>query len=166
VDFDGIAKEAIQAAMQSLGVGDAGTFTVSTLPNPTDFDRRTIWCSDLHDGIGGRLVSESGFWKPIRPLAIFTQVNSNQNMTIYPLLNSPTQIMPTTLTVSRTLTIATKLSGVQVAYPGQRFRIRRNGGGLFPLVINTIGLSLNSWADFEYDPIGDTFVQTASGGLL
>lgn len=161
MNIDGFSKEAMQAALAGLGIGDIGTYTVALLPDPGVYDRRTCWCSDLHDGIGGRLVAESGFWKPIRPLALFTQANSNQNMTLFPLLNSPTQIMPSTLTLTRTLTIDTSH-----AYPGQRFRIKRSGGGLFNLVVNSVGLALNTWADFEFDPAANAFVQTAGSGLL
>jgi hypothetical protein len=161
MDFDGIAREAVQAAMSQLGVGDIGTFTVATLPDPAAFPRRTIWCADLHEGAGGRLVSESGFWKPIRPLAMGTQGNSNQNLTLIPLSHSPTQIMPTTLTANRTISFSTTN-----AYPGQRFRIKRTGGGLFNLITSVASLGANSWADFEFDPVGNAFVQTASGGLL
>lgn len=153
----------MERAVTGLSVpaqGDVGTFTVATLPDVTTNDRRTAWATDLH-GVGGRVVSEGGYWKPIRPLALNVVANGNSNMNLMPLISAPTQLIQGALSANRNVTILTTY-----AYPGQRFRIKREATGLFSLLVNGLGLGLNSWADFEFDPASSAFVQTASGGLL
>jgi len=136
-----------------------GDFTVANMPDPTENARKYAWVTDLHDGNPDYCISAGGFWKPVRPLVVNNVANANTNMTFQPLKNAPTQILKGTLTAIRTMTISPTM-----AYPGARFRIKREAGGLFNVLIGGLGLSLNSWADWEYD--GTQWVQTASGGLL
>ena len=120
--------------------------------------------TDLY-GSGGYLVREGGFWKPVRPLAVNTVANANANMTVTSLLMAPTQILKGTLTAGRDLVLST-----EYAYPGSRFRIKKEAGGALISTLIKVGTTLlgtqltNTWADYEFD--GTTWVQTASGGLL
>lgn len=137
------------------------TYTVATLPSAALYPQMYAWVSDLHDGQPDRCISDGTFWKPVRPFATRAIANANQNLTLTPLSNSPTQIMQGTLTVNRTVSLSTTN-----AYPGAKFRVKREAlGTLLTLIVNGIGLGLNSWADFEYDA-SQGWVQTASGGLL
>lgn len=137
-----------------------GNYTISTLPAAADYAQMYAWVTDLHDSQPDIVISDGANWKPVRPFATKIQTNANQNMTLTPLANSPTQIMQGTLTLNRNVTLS-----ATNAYPGARFRIKREAGGaLLTLLINGIGLGLNSWADMEFD--GSTWVQTASGGLF
>lgn len=136
-----------------------GDFTVATLPSATGNQRKYCWVIDLHDSQPDYVISDGSFWKPVRPLATRTVANANADATLIALSNAPTQIMQGTLSVARAVTLSTAN-----AYRGAKFRVKREAGGLFSLVVNGIGLSLNSWADFEFD--GTQWIQTASGGLL
>ena len=163
----GMTAAAIEQMLNDRGLGDVGTYLVSTLPDPASASRRTAWVTDLYADQptpGGRVVSEGGFWKPIRPLATASPVMSG-NMVLTPLLHSPTQIVSGVIPVGATRTITFATAG---AYPGARFRtIRKATGGLGSLfsVVGTL-LPLSGWADHEFDPSSNTWVQTASGGLL
>lgn len=155
--------DAVTAALAASGVGDVGTFTLATLPDPRATARRTAWVSDLY-GVGGRVVSEGGFWKPIRPLAASSMASPTADMTVTPLLAATTLIVTGTLSATRNLTLGLG-TGFALPYPGYRQRItRKSAGALTSLLVNGVGLSLNGWADFEFD--GAAWVQTASGGLL
>lgn len=163
----GLTTADVDNRLAALGIGDIGTYTVATLPDPAATPRRTAWVTDLYSDQpvpGGRVVSESGFWKPIRPLAS-ANVNLTGNMTLAPLLHSPTQIINGTIAagVTRTITFAT--AG---AYPGARFRVTRKAAGGLASVFTVLGtvLALGGWMDHEYDASTNTWVQTASGGLL
>lgn len=137
-----------------------GQFLIAELPPAVDNQRKYAWVTDLFDGQPDIVISDGTYWKPVRPLATKVVTNSNTNMTLTPLVNAPTQIMQGTLSANRTVTLSTVN-----AYPGARFRTKREAGGaLVSLLVNGLGLGLNSWADFEYD--GTQWVQTASGGLL
>ncbi len=137
-----------------------GNYTIATLPAASGYAKMYAWVTDLHDSQPDLVISDGTNWKPVRPFATRIVANANVNMTLTPLVNSPTQIMQGTLTANRNITLSTTN-----AYPGARFRTKREAAGaLLSLLINGIGLGLNSWADWEYD--GAQWVQTASGGLL
>ncbi len=137
----------------------AGDFTVATLPDATLNQKKYAWTTDLFGGPGDYCISDGVNWKPVRPLSVASVANANANATLTSLVVAPTQVMQGTLTAIRTVTLSSTY-----AYKGSKFRVKREAGGLFNLLVNGIGLSLNSWADFEYD--GSAWVQTASGGLL
>jgi hypothetical protein len=137
-----------------------GQATVATLPPPAGYERKYMWVTDLHDGQPDYVISDGTYWKPVRPLASRIVANSNVAMTLQALVNAPLQVMQGTLTTSRTLNLS-----LISAYPGARFRIKREAGGLFGLVIGTVGtLTGAGWMDVEF--AGTGWVQTASGGLL
>jgi len=166
-DVYGLDPRGLVTSDQLAALGDVGTFTVATLPAAGTWSRRTAWVTDLFSDQptpGGRVVSEGGFWKPIRPLATASVVVGG-NLTLTPLLHSPTQIL--TGSIAAGLSRAVGYSTVN-AYPGARFRsVNRMSLGL-AAVLNVVGavVPLGSWVDHEYDPVTNTWVQTASGGLL
>jgi|AACY02.14.fsa_nt_gi hypothetical protein len=137
-----------------------GQATVATLPPASAFERRYMWVTDLHDGQPDYVISDGQFWKPVRPLASRVLPSANVSMTLQALANAPTQVLRGTLTANRTVALSTAN-----AYPGARFRIKREAGGLFGLTVESLGL-LNGagWMDLEYTGTG--WVQTAGGGLL
>lgn len=55
-------------------------------------------------------------------------------------------------------------SGFAVPFNGYRQRVVRKAGGLGTLLVNGLGIGLNSWSDHEWD--GGAWQQTASGGLI
>lgn len=143
-----------------------GDFTLATLPNAADYTRKFAWVTDLFDGQGDRVISSGTVWKPVRPFAVKTISDANADRTLTCMVNCPTVVMKGSLTAARKVSL-----GTAYAYPGASFRIKREATGVLGLLVaTTIGgatigtLSLNSWADFEYD--GTNWVQTASGGLL
>ncbi len=140
----------------SISIGD---YTVSTLPSATNYAKKLAWVSDLHDGLPDYVMSDGTRWKLVNTDAAFTTTNSNVDRTIYPFVNAPVQIAKGTLSAGRTWTISTTN-----AYQGMQFTVKREAGGLFSLLVNSIGIGLNSWADFVFD--GTNWVQTRSGGLL
>lgn len=140
----------------ALSIGD---YTVSTLPDASLYAKRLAWVTDLHDTQPDYVMSDGTRWKETNSDSASIIANGNTNLTFNPFVNAPIQIIQGTLTAQRTCTINTTL-----AYPGQTFTIKREAGGLFNLVVNTIGVGLNSWADFVYN--GTAFVQARSGGLL
>lgn len=163
----GVTPEQMQAFIAGLGVGDIGTYTLATLPDPAGSSRRTIWVTDLWSGLpaanqGGRMVSEGGVWKPIRPLVVSAMAVA-ADFTLQPFVQGTTLLITGALAATRNVTLGGG-SGFAVAYPGYRQRVTRKATGLLGLVVNGVGLSLNGWADFEYD--GAAWQQTASGGLL
>lgn len=139
-----------------------GSYTLDTLPDPAANAQKYAWVSDLFDSQPDLVISDGTYWKPVRPLAVLQVPNANTNMTLQCMRNSPTVIFKGALTLSRTVTLA---SG-GFCYPGAKFRAKREATGLSTLLVNGIGLALNSWADFEYDGTSASWVQTASGGLL
>jgi len=162
----GLSQKDVTDLLGSLGLGDVGTYTLATLPDPATLSRRTIWVSDLWSSLavpGGRMVSEGGRWKPIRPLVVGSMVAPAVDMTLQPFVSGTTVLVTGALTAARNLTLGVG-SGFAVPYIGYRQRVTRKATGLFGLLINGVGLSLNGWADFEFD--GTTWQQTASGGLL
>ena len=110
------------------------------------------------------MVSEGGFWKPIRPLAT-AGVSLTGNVVLTPLLHSPTQILKGTVGAGLTRTVNYSTTN---AYPGAKFRSvnRMTLGALAVMSIVGTVIPFGSWADHEYDPSTNTWVQTASGGLL
>lgn len=135
-------------------------YTVATLPAAAEYARKYAWATDLFGGPGDYVISDGVSWKPVRPLALFTVTNANTDMTLTPLLSAPTQVLQGTLSATRAITLSTSY-----AYPGARFRVKREAGGaLFNLNLLGSLLGLNSWMDVEYD--GSSWKQTASGGLL
>lgn len=141
----------------------AGTYTIATLPDPAANAKIYAWVTDLHDNQPDRVISDGTYWKPVRPLATRAMSNANQAMTFAALVNSPTQILQGTLTANRNATLLTTY-----AYPGARFRFKREASGLFSIIVNaltTFNIAAGSWADVEYDASAG-WVQTASGGLL
>ena len=142
----------------------AAPATVATLYSmypPAQYVRNYVWVTDLHDGQPDVVISDGTYWKPTRPLAARAVANSDSAMTLTTLTNAPTQIMKGVLTANRAITLSTVN-----AYPGAKFRIKREATGtLLTLLVNGIGLGLNSWVDMEYDT-AQGWVQTASGGLL
>lgn len=167
-DAAGLTASDVTNMLTSLGIGDVGTYTVATLPSPSAYTRRTAWVTDLFSDTptpGGRVVSEGGAWKPIRPLATATSSITSGDITLTPLLHAPTQIVMGAIPVGATRNVIYSTTG---AYPGAKFRtIRRATGGLGSvfMLIGT-SLPLNGWADHEFDPLTNAWVQTASGGLL
>lgn len=142
---------------QSFSLGD---FTVATLPSASLYPKRLAWVTDLHDGQPDYVMSDGTYWKDTRPEAVRIVTNANSDQTIQPLINSPIQIAQGTLSINRNWTIATTR-----AYPGQTITVKREAGGaLVSLLVNGIGIGLNSWADFVFN--GTAFVQARSGGLL
>lgn len=148
-------------------LGDVGTYTLVTLPDPNDFIRRTAWVTDLWGalgvGMGGRLVSEGGFWKPIRPLVTGGMAVPATDTILQPLYHPTTLLVTGTVTVQRAFTLGVG-SGFAVPSPGYRQRVSRKATGLLSVVVNGLALGLNSWVDYEFD--GTAWQQTASGGLL
>lgn len=158
---DGVGAQ-VAAALAAQGIGDIGTFALASLPDPALSARRTLWCSDLF-GTGGRMVSEGGFWKAIRPLATATMATPSADLTLQPFVNATTLIVTGALSATRNLTLGAG-SGNARAHPGYRVRLTRKATGLMSLVVNGVGIGLNGWADFEYD--GSVWQQTGSGGLI
>lgn len=139
-----------------------GLYTLAEMMalDPATNTRKYAWCTDLFGSSGGDMcLSDGANWRPVRPMSVQTVANGNQNMSFTCMAQAPTQVIQGVLTTARTVTLSTTY-----AYRGARFRIKREAGGLFALLINGVGISLNSWADFEFD--GSAWVQTASGGLL
>jgi hypothetical protein len=136
-----------------------GDYTVATLPSAALYPKMLAWVTDLHDGMPDYLMSDGTRWKETNADAAAIIANGNTNLTLNPFLNAPIQIVQGTLTAQRTCTINSTN-----AYSGQGFTIKREAGGLFNLVINTVGIGLNSWADFVFN--GSSFVQVRTGGLL
>lgn len=154
----------LTGTLAALGIGDVGTYLVATLPSASTNARRTAWVTDLFSDLvtpGGRVVSEGGYWKPIRPLALASVASGN--MTLTALQNSPTQVLTGTIGTGVTHNITFSLTG---AYPGARFRTKRLATGLGSMLINGLALPLNNWVDHEFDPVSNAWVETASGGLL
>lgn len=151
----------MEIGFQPSGLILPGTATVATLPNAADYPRMYMWVSDLHDGQPDYVLSDGTNWKPVRPLAARVVANANTAMTLQPLANSPTQVLQGALTANRTITLSTTM-----AYSGARFRVKREAGGLFGLVVGALGTLgvAGSWMDMEYSSQG--WVQTASGGIL
>lgn len=137
----------------------AGQFLTADLPDPSTNIRKYAWTTDLFGGPGDYTVSDGVNWKPVRPLSVLSQASAN--MTATSLLTPPTIILTGTIGtgITHTVTLSTTY-----AYKGAKFRVLRKAGGLGTLLVNTIGLNLSAWADFEYD--GSAWVETASGGLL
>lgn len=130
------------------------------LVDPAANARKYAWCTDLFGGAGDMCLSDGVNWKPVRPFAVQTIANANSDQTFICMADAPTIIEQGTLTASRVRTLST-----QYAYKGARFRMKREAGGLFNMLINgVVPMGLNSWADFEFN--GTAWVQTASGGLL
>lgn len=165
----GLTPADVQKLLGDAGLGDIGTVTLATLPNPALTPRRTIWCSDLWSSLGtdrqgGRMVSEGGAWKPIRPLVVGNMSAPTIDQTIQPFIMGTTLLVTGTLSANRNITLGLG-SGFALPYAGYRQRVTRKAtGSLVSLLVNGVGLSLNGWADFEYD--GSAWQQTASGGLL
>ncbi len=140
-----------------------GQYTVSQLMamDPAQYARCYAFCSDLFDGVGDMCLSDGNAWKPVRPeTGVRTVTNANADGTLICMVNAPTQLMRGALSANRSWTLST-----QYAYRGARFRVKREATGtLLSLLVNGIGLGLNSWIDHEFD--GTAWVQTASGGLL
>lgn len=150
--------------LASLGLGDVGTYTLATLPDPTLTPRRTCWVTDLFV-VGGRMVSEGGIWKAIRPL-VAGSMNS-ASMTTVP-WSTPTTLLLANgpgLSITHSVTLGTG-SGFAVPAPGYRQRIVQPRIA-FLGTINIIGAvtkALTGWMDYEWD--GTAWQQTASGGIL
>lgn len=169
VGNSGIGEARVLEILALRGLGDVATFTLATLPDPADFTRRTIWVTDLWSALpapqrGGRMVSEGGFWKPIRPLVAGTFASAT--MVVEPLVMPTTVILDAgpALAVVHNVTLGTG-SGYAVPASGYRQRIVRPALA-FLGNINIIGKLLTGWADFEFDGTTGTWKQTASGGLL
>lgn len=154
---------------QLAGLGDAGTFSLATLPDPATMARRTIWVLDLfaqgntNPVYGGRMVSENGQWKPIRPLVAGAITAPTTDISTTPFLTPTTLIVTGALVAQRAVTLGMG-SGFAVPYIGYRQRVSRKATGLLGLIVNGIGIGAGGWADFEFD--GTTWQQTASSGLL
>ncbi len=163
----GLSQADVTALLGSLGLGDIGTYTLATLPDPAATPRRTLWCSDLWSTLaspGGRMVSEGGTWKPIRPLVVSSMAAPSTDQVVQPFVMGTTLLVTGTLAANRNLTLGTG-SGFALPYAGYRQRVTRKATGtLVSLLVNGVGLNLNGWADFEFD--GTAWQQTASGGLL
>lgn len=161
----GMAEQQVKDLLAGLGVGDVGTFTLATLPDPAATMRRTAWVTDLY-GVGGRVVSEGGFWKPIRPLVTSTMTVAN--MTTTPLLTPTTLLLGNAGLLGLGITMNVTLgmgSGFAVPFAGYRQRVVKPVGALGVLnVIGALTKALTGWADYEFD--GTAWQQTASGGLL
>lgn len=138
---------------------------IASLPTASTYPGKYAETSDLF-GVGGYVVSEGGFWKPVRPLSVGLVTNSDADMTLTTLIHAPTQILQGTLTAARTVTLSTVN-----AYSGAKFRIMRQSTGVListlvkvsATLLGTLALT-NQWTDYEFN--GTTWVQTASGGLL
>lgn len=166
----------VAAQVAALNLGDVGSVVLADLPDPANWSRRTIWVTDLWRALpvaqrGGRMVSEGGYWKPLRPLVAYTAAVASMETT--PLV-TPTTLFLTNASalgvgVTRTVTLGMG-SGFAVPAPGYRQRIVKPAGALG--VLNVIGgtllapitKALSGWADFEWD--GTQWSQSASGGLL
>lgn len=157
----GLSPADVAALLAAQNLGDIGTYTLATLPDPALTPKRTCWCSDLF-GIGDRMVSSGGAWKPIRPLV--TGSLASGNITIQP-LQLPTTILltnPPGAGITHNINLGTG-SGFAVSYPGYRQRIVKPYSA-FLGTINLLGKNLTGWFDMEWD--GAAWQQTASGGLL
>lgn len=163
INVPGLVASDVMELLGSLGYGDVGAYTLATLPDPTAWTKRTCWATDLF-GVGGRLVSEGGFWKPIRPLLAGNQVSSN--MATVPLVTPPTLILTGSLGLGVTHTVTLGFgSGFALPSPGYRQRVVKPSGVLGTLnVVGALTKALTGWADYEFD--GGAWNQTASGGLL
>lgn len=165
----GMSANEVADMLTALGIGDVATYTVDTLPLPGSYPRRTAWVSDLFADQpipGGRVVSEGGYWKPIRPLATASPVVTGRTaLALTPLLHSPTQVLTGAVAAGVGFTLS--YSTVN-AYPGARFRTIRKATGGLGSTMTLLGslIPLGSWVDHEFDPSTNTWVQTASGGLL
>jgi len=159
------ALQLFTSALNSAGLGDVNTWTLAQLAtqNPTAYAKRTAWVSDLYD-VGGRVVSEGGAWKPIRPLV--TGLVTSSTMSTTPLLTPTTLVLTGTIAVGVTHNITLGAgTGFAIPYPGYRQRVVKPSGVLGTLnVIGVVTKALTGWADFEWD--GTAWYQTASGGLL
>lgn len=138
-----------------------GQYTLAQLMalDPVAYPRYYAWCTDLFGGAGDMCLSDGANWRPVRPFSLQSVANSNVDMTLTCMANAPTVVMQGALTLPRNVTLSTTY-----AYRGASFRVKREATGLSALLVNSVGLALNSWADFEYN--GTAWVQTASGGLL
>lgn len=142
-----------------------GTYTLvqAMALDPTQYPRKYIWCTDLFGGSPDWLISDGTQWKPVRPAGLQTLTAAGAGTSTFTaLVNAPTQVIDGVLGG-----LATNLSiafSTQYAWKGAKFRVTRKATGLGGLLVNGLGLSLNSWADQEFN--GTTWVQTASGGLL
>lgn len=166
-------RSSVLAILGEFNLGDTGEYTLATLPDPLTMARRTIWVTDLWSAItdppkrGGRMVSEGGFWKPIRPLVTSPPINV-ATMTTAPFVTPTTLLLGNAGLLGLGVTMAVTLgfgSGFAVPYPGYRQRVVKPAGALGTL--NIIGVAmkaLTGWADYEFD--GTAWQQTASGGLL
>lgn len=169
VGNSGISEARVLELLGNLGLGDLGTFTLATLPDPSPRSRRTIWVTDLWSALpvaqqGGRMVSEGGFWKPIRPLVTGSTVSAS--MATQPLVTPTTLILTAgpAVGITHNITLGTG-SGYAVPASGYRQRIVKPTIA-FLGSINIVGKLLTGWADFEFDGTTGNWQQTASGGLL
>lgn len=140
----------------------AGSFTLAELMavNPAASPRKYAWCTDLFGGPGDWCISDGVSWKPVRPFSLRSAPMAG-DMSLTPMVDAPTQIISGTIGTGITRALALNST---YAYRGAIFRTCRKAGGLGGLLVNGLGLSLNSWADWEWD--GSAWIQTASGGLL
>jgi len=165
VSNPGLSATDVLALLNSQGLGDVGSFTLANLPDPASTPRRTAWVSDLYT-VGGRVVSEGGFWKPIRPLV--TASITVASMTTTPLVTPTTLLLGNAGLLGLGVTMNVTLgmgSGFALPYAGYRQRVVKPAGALGVLnVIGALTKALTGWADYEFD--GVAWQQTASGGLL
>ncbi|WDZ97975.1 hypothetical protein Herbaro_09400 [Herbaspirillum sp. WKF16] len=136
-----------------------GQVNIAGLPSAALYPRKYMWVTDLFGGPGDYVISDGTNWKPVRPLAVQSPVAAD--MTISALVNAPTQIVTGTIGTAVTRTVSL---GTANAYPGAKFRVVRQATGLGSLIAGLVGISINGWADFEYN--GSAWIQTGSGGLL
>lgn len=138
-----------------------GVYTLAELMvvDPVPNARKYAWCTNLFGGSGDMCLSDGVNWKPVRPFGIQMVANANLDMSFTCMSNAPTQVMQGVLTAPRAVSLSNTF-----AYPGAIFRVKREATGLSALLVNGIGISLNSWIDFEFT--GSIWVQTGSGGLL
>jgi hypothetical protein len=169
----GLDEQGVRDVMSKLGIGDIGSVLLAELPDPALWSRRTIWVTDLWSSLGpnlqgGRMVSEGGAWKPLRPLVAATMAVAD--LAVVPFVTPTTLIMNNAgllgLGITKSVTLG-KGTGYAVPYPGYRQRVVKPRGALG--VLNVVGLltgAINGWADYEWDTSQLGWVQTASGPLL
>lgn len=141
-----------------------GTFTLAQVMavDPALYPRKYAWCTDLFGGSPDWVISDGTQWKPVRPAALQGMAAvSGATTTLISMLHAPTQVVTGNLGLGANFNLTLS---PQYAWKGSTFRIVRRMTGLGGLLVNGLGISLNSWADQEWD--GSAWVQTASGGLL
>lgn len=148
--------ETTPAAAPSLFV--PGQFTVATLPDAANYTRMYAWVTDLFGGPGDYCISNGTDWRPVRPFSL-SSIVGNSDRTLTALVDAPTVLATGALSGIRNWALSNSN-----AYRGATFRIKREATGLSALLVNGVGVSLNSWVDMQFD--GSAWVQTASGGLL